>query len=65
MGTFVGGIAPRSPILSKAELEAEAESERDRTHREAGAIFTREAEQRSIAKDPVAPFTAIRVPDYA
>ena len=53
MGTFVGGIAPRSPLLSDAELEAEAERERDRSRREAEAILTREAQQRRLVEDRV------------
>ncbi|EDQ99439.1 uncharacterized protein LACBIDRAFT_335010 [Laccaria bicolor S238N-H82] len=53
IGTFVGGIAPRSPMLSDAELEAEVERERDRSRREAEAILTREAQQRRLVEDRV------------
>ena len=53
MGTFVGGIAPRSPLLSDAGLEAEAERDRDRSRREAEAILTREAQQRRLVEDRV------------
>ena len=65
MGTFIGGIAARSSMLSNADLEAEVEKKRDRSRREAEAILTREAQERSLVEDRVAPSTALRVPDYA
>jgi hypothetical protein len=40
-------------MLSDAELGAEAERERDRSRRDAEAIFTREAQQRRLVEDRV------------
>ncbi|KIM41283.1 hypothetical protein M413DRAFT_445320 [Hebeloma cylindrosporum] len=55
MNSFVGGIAPKSPVgmPTDAELEAEAERERDRSRREAEAILTREAQQRKLVEERV------------
>ena len=49
----VWDIAPRSPMTSDAELEAEAERERDGGHRESDAILMREAQQGRLVEDHV------------
>ncbi|GLB39605.1 hypothetical protein LshimejAT787_0701150 [Lyophyllum shimeji] len=55
VGSFLEGMAPRSPgsMPTDAELEAEAERERDRSRREAERILTREAQQRKLLEERV------------
>ena len=55
VNAFVGGVVPKSPggSLTDAELEAEAERERDWSRREAEAILTKEAQQRKLVEERV------------
>ncbi|EDQ99189.1 uncharacterized protein LACBIDRAFT_296011 [Laccaria bicolor S238N-H82] len=54
MDTFVGGVAPRSPVPNDAELGADAERKRDCSRRVAECILTlREAQQRKLVEDRV------------